>query len=86
MEMIRITNDVNGNPRYVIHFLDILSKREKKNLSLDEMYKVAIKKANQLGGKKYHTKNFGGGLVFQSYNTGNLKDRIIESSKSNYKK
>jgi len=56
-QFTRITNDINGNPRYVCHFL---------NIAID--YKTAVKLANKIGGKKYHTKSYGGGIVFQSYN------------------
>ena len=30
--LYRVENDVNGNPRYVLHFLDILSKDEQAAL------------------------------------------------------
>lgn len=59
--LTRINNDVNGNPRYVIHFL-----------ALSNEYPRAIILANSIGGRKYHTKSYGGGLVFQCYNTDNL--------------
>jgi len=52
----RVKNDVNGNPRYVCHWLTMAST-----------YDQAIKLANSIGGRKYHNKSYGGGLVFQSY-------------------
>ena len=56
--LIRINNDVNGNPRYVFHFL-----------ALADHYSEAVEVAKKLiGGKKYHNKSYGGGIVFQSYN------------------
>jgi hypothetical protein len=61
----RINNDLNGNPRYVIHFLQ-----------LSDSYERALYLARQLGGKKFHNKQYGGGIVFQSYNTDILKDKI----------
>lgn len=67
MEFTRITNDVNGNPRYVVHFLNI-----------DSDYETAVKKANKIGGRKYHTKAYGGGIVFQSYNIQDTEKRILE--------
>ena len=30
--LYRVENDINGNPRYVLHFLDILSKDEQAAL------------------------------------------------------
>lgn len=52
----RIDSDINGNPRYVIHYLQIAPN-----------YQWAVYLANKIGGKKYHTKRYGGGIVFQSY-------------------
>ena len=57
-DLTRVNNDVNGNPRYVFHFL-----------ALADHYSEAVTVAKKLiGGKKYHTKRYGGGIVFQSYN------------------
>ena len=69
IEFTRIKNDVNGNPRYVCHFL-ILNTEEELVASpwLSDKYAIACKRANKIGGKKYHTKAYGGGIVFQSYN------------------
>ena len=53
----RIPNDVNGNPRYVVHFMDL-------DIKLADYDKI-----NKLYGfNKYRAKWFGGGVVFQSYN------------------
>jgi hypothetical protein len=68
MEYIRINNDVNGNPRYVFHFLNFLSDKEMDVLDVTQKYDFALKKVKKLGGKKYHNKSYGGGIVFQSYN------------------
>ena len=57
IEYFRIDNDTHGNPRYVIHFLE-----------LHNDYNEAIKIARSFGGQKYRAKWFGGGIVFQSYN------------------
>lgn len=53
----RINNDTNGNPRYVFHFLE-----------LADNYSEALKIAKKIGGKKFHNKQYGGGIVIQSYN------------------
>ena len=63
----RVKNDVNGNPRYVCHFLDMDVHGSQSGLSLSERYEIAVKLANKIGGRRYHVKNYGGGLVFQSY-------------------
>ena len=69
MTFTRIKNDINGNPRVVTHFLNIADN-----------YQDAVKLANTIGGRKYHTKSFGGGIVFQCYNQDALKNRILEIS------
>lgn len=61
----RINNDTNGNPRFVIHYLQ-----------LADSYERALYLSRQLGGRKFHNKQYGGGIAFQSYNTDILKERI----------
>lgn len=78
----RVNNDVNGNPRYVIHFLNFINDEEKKFLTWRNQYEYALKKAKILGGKKFHNKQYGGGIVFQSYDVGGLYDRIMELQKT----
>ncbi len=72
-DLTRVNNDVNGNPRYVIHFMALLTDKEKDHdysLNLpDNRYNLAIARAKSLfGGKKFHNRQYGGGIVFQSYN------------------
>ena len=72
IEFTRVNNDVYGNPRYVTHFFSLL-KGDEQTLS---NYNLAVKRANKLGGKKYRGKDFGGGIVFQSYDLDGLRKRI----------
>ena len=74
----RIKNDVNGNPRYVCHFLHLDVHGWQSNIGLSDRYAIACKLANSIGGKKYHNKSYGGGIVFQSYNLRELCNRINE--------
>lgn len=67
----RINNDTNGNPRYVFHFLELADNYEK-----------ALKIAKNFGGRKFHNKQYGGGIVIQSYNTTESK-KIINNFKIN---
>jgi hypothetical protein len=76
IDFTRINNDVFGNPRYVVHFIDFLNNEEKSFLPFSKKYEYALKKAKLLGGKKYDNKQYGGGVVFQSYNTMDLEKRI----------
>jgi hypothetical protein len=92
IQFTRINNDVNGNPRYVCHFFNLLSEKEKYGdqradgidaacASLDSQYKLAVKKAKKLGGRKFSTKQYGGGIVFQSYNIDETAKQIAELAK-----
>ena len=73
----RINNDVNGNPRYAIHFLDLINSEENLFLPFAKKYEYALKKAKKIGGKKYDNKQYGGGIVFQSYNINDLEKKIL---------
>lgn len=81
IEFTRINNDVNGNPRYVCHFLNFLpdDKMSRDYGGVSEAYAMAVKQANKIGGRKYHTKNYGGGIVFQSYNIHDLEKSILKN-------
>ena len=63
----RVDSDINGNPRFVIHFLN-----------LADNYPDAVKLANKIGGRKYHNKSYGGGIVFQSYSLPDTEKAIAE--------
>ena len=56
IEYHRINYCVNGNPRYVVNYLDI-----------DKNYDIAMQKARKIGGKKYRAKWYDGGIVISSY-------------------
>lgn len=102
IEFTRIDNDVNGNPRYVCHFLSIpITKEDQESIDnpktrlgkygeiikdnrfgIERHYDLAINKAREIGGRKYHTKNYGGGIVFQSYNIHQTEKDILNLVKS----
>lgn len=69
----RVNNDINGNPRYVIHYLQ-----------LADNYDRALYLSRQLGGRKFHNKQYGGGIAFQSYNTEILAERIAQIKETEY--
>ena len=69
----RINNDVNGNPRYVIHFLDVANN-----------YNEALNIIRSIGGRKYTAKWFGGGIVFSSYNILEDLKKVIKWKEENY--
>jgi hypothetical protein len=61
----RINNDINGNPRFVVHYLQMA-----------DTYERALYLGRKLGGRKFHNKQYGGGIAFQSYNTDQLAEKI----------
>jgi len=69
-DFLRIDNDTYGNPRYVIHWT-----------ALGNSYEGALKIARKIGGKKYHNKKYGGGIVFQSYNINATANRLNDEYK-----
>lgn len=73
----RVNNDVNGNPRYVCHFLNLITDKDEFT-SIDQRYALALQRAKKLGGRKFHNKQYGGGIVFQSYNITRLNEQINE--------
>lgn len=75
IDFFRIDNDVNGNPRYVVHYLSIPIDEDVPAL---KQYECALKKAKKIGGRKYAAKWFGGGIVFQSYSLQELAAAIRE--------
>jgi hypothetical protein len=76
----RVNNDVNGNPRYVCHYLKFITIEDTQapNYKMGNDYEIALKKAKKIGGRKFHNKQYGGGIVFQSYNIQATADRINE--------
>ena len=83
----RINNDVSGSPRYVCHFLNVITKEKMDELhkteglnAITEGYKIACKIAKKLGGRKYHSKRYSGGIVFQSYCLEALEKKLLEAS------
>jgi hypothetical protein len=68
-EFYRANNDVNGNPRYILHWLAFAS-------TYSEAYTIA----RAAGFKEYRGKDFGGGFITQSYSlqeTVNFIERVI---------
>ena len=64
----KINHDSNGNPRYVVHYLDLMDWLNIPSASVYDDYAATVKAANRFGGRKFHNKQYGGGIVFQSYN------------------
>ncbi len=80
----RINNDSNGNPRYVCHFLNLITDLDRSNTEgwglkqLSVLFEMAVRRANKIGGRKFHNKQYGGGIVFQSYSLPELETAIYK--------
>lgn len=68
------TRDVYGNPRFIIHFLDLVHEDHPGD-HCDKM-ESARRMANKHGGRKYRGRVFGGGFVFQVYGLDLLIDEL----------
>lgn len=76
-DFTRVDNDVNGNPRYVLHFVNLATNAEHD--SPDPInYPAMIARAHKAGGRKFHNKQYGGGIVFQSYSLDELCTHLNE--------
>lgn len=83
IDFTRINNDTNGNPRYVVHFLTFITEKDQdndavRNVDISYKYGLALSRSRKLGGSKFNNKQYGGGIVFQSYNTDQLQKDIFE--------
>jgi len=64
--VVRLRRDINGNPRFCIHWT-FLEGTSDPGYEIMHRYERVLKQARKLGGRKHHTKSFGGGVVFQCY-------------------
>lgn len=82
VDWVKVAHDVNGNPRYVCHFLNLLTPQEREwKIDLSSKYVTACKRANKIGGRKFHNKQYGGGIVFQSYSLEETEQAIARALK-----
>jgi len=68
VEYYKVNSDINGNPRYVIHWLEVANT-----------YPEAVAKAHSIGGGRYRAKWYGGGIVFQSYSLESDFNHLIKT-------
>jgi len=75
----KIKHDINGNPRLVCHFLKLVPDLQvdyDKGMTVPKLYEIAVYRAHKIGGRKYNTKAYGGGIVFQAYSENELQKEI----------
>ena len=87
-DLTRINNCVNGNPRYVFHFMRALTDREivESESDVGNKYLIAVNRCKKLFScRKFHNKQYGGGIVFSSYNTDDeieiLNNQLVKDNK-----
>ena len=80
----RIDSNINGNPRYVVHFLECCPEGLKGDV--EGRYAATVKLMNTIGGRKYHNKSYGGGIVFSSYNLADTEKAIERVKRDNLAK
>ena len=78
-----VKNDSYGNARCACHFLSLLNTAdeiwiEKTGWSVNRKYSLAINIASNIGGRKFHNKSFGGGIVFYTV-IEEASKRVLES-------
>jgi hypothetical protein len=78
IEFTKVNRDTNGNPRYVCHFLNLLTEKDKELNDVNALYHIALNNARKIGGRKFHNKQYGGGIVFQSYNIKDTEKAILD--------
>ena len=85
-DFTRVNNDVNGNPRYVCHYFKLNTQSELNAndwVQITKKYDLALARSRKLGGKKFHNKQYGGGIVFGCvYNLHDLCESINELTKN----
>jgi len=68
----RLGRDANGNSRWCVHYLALVPDHYLIRCQHcghtppppANLYDVAVKRANQIGGRKYNCRRFGGGIAF----------------------
>lgn len=72
MEITEINSNSKGHPRYVVHWLSCEPEEGcdalRSRLTLTERYERVLREARKVGGKRFHCREYGGGVVFVSFN------------------
>lgn len=84
----KVNHDINGNPRYVCHFTQIIqdyyyANDKGRELDIDDKYKIALSRAKKFGGRKFHNKQYGGGIIFCTYSLREVENCILDVVQKN---
>ena len=78
VSLYSVNCDTNGNPRYVIHFTDVPFRDQRDDETYLTYQRNHIAHARDiLKGKIYRGGDFCGGIVFQSYQNGRDRVKLI---------
>ena len=67
--------------RMVVHFTDLVPPDPISHLTIGKMYEVALYISRKLGGKKYTSSSFKGGIAFKTSDEEKLRKDITELMK-----
>lgn len=76
IEFTAIQNDINGNPRGVVHYTNFLTDKECDKYDGIQGFNIAHKRAKELGFSKYRGNKYGGMLVAQTWYERDIKEKI----------
>lgn len=76
IEFTPIQNDINGNPRGVVHFSRFLTEKEFDKYDVLQGFSIAHNRAKKFGFSKYRGKKYGGMLVAQTWHEREIKEEI----------
>ena len=81
MKLTRVKNDVNGNGRFIAHFLDLVTPEERA-ASPDQgripwLFERALARSKKIGGRRYRGVGYAGCVVFQECSEELLRQDIL---------
>jgi len=83
VSVYRVKSDINGNPRYVVHYLAAPEPPKRADDSFRDHQNAHIAQAKKVFyGNLYRGRDFGGGIVFSTYqNPFDYVDWCIDNTK-----
>lgn len=77
-EIWQVEHDINGNARYVVHYLAIPYEDDETQPFYVNQARHIEEARQALRGKRYRAKWFGGGIVFHAY-AGNPVQHVLDA-------